>query len=748
MNNRFTSALFVLFALLLATCEKPERDNPWDEKNTLNPEAWAPQNFQVEDVTITEKKLTWSYDGDDRIEGFKLDRKKGDEPWQVGYQAFSKETRTWNDTEIIPGPSLIYEYRLYAYAGKNKSAEKSESIAVDFPPPTNLQLEKLSDISYKLIWQDNSTGEEGFKIDRKTADSVWDIGYGTVGPNETSFVDTNVFVGKSTINVEYRVYAIYKEYESAKTTANTNAALTPPTDLTITQNTITSVTLNWQDNSNGEEGFRIMRKYGEEKTDVVPISKSPVDGRMKSKNTDDWEEIGTTTGNSFEDNNFEFNVQVNYQVYAFVEEYNSDFAENSFDATIPPPTNLQITQNTITSVTLNWQYNSNGEEGFKIERRFGTGDWEELAITTGTSWQDNDFELNTMVYYRVYAYFGNYASAYSESNFDATIPPPTNLQITQNTITSVTLNWQYNSNGEEGFKIERRFGTGDWEELAITTVTSWQDNDFELNTMVYYRLSAYYNEYTSGWVENTFDSSIPPPENLTITANSATSVTLNWSYDLTGHEGFKIDRKVDNGNWEFGFAILNFGTVIYNDNSVDLLEHSYYYRVYTYVDEFISIKKEVNQEQIQIGSFIFGGIVFYLDGNGGGLVCAESDHSTFAKWGCFGTSIGGTGLGIGTGAANTTAIIAGCGESGIAARICNDLVLNGYSDWFLPSKDELNLMYQNLKLAGIGGFADYGYWSSSEYWSTTAWLQDFGDGTQYANGYKDYYERVRAVRAF
>lgn len=550
--NLLPLMLLCLAALLLATCEKPERDNPWDEKNTLAPEAWAPQDFRIENVTITENKLLWTYNGDDRIEGFKLDRKKGDEPWQEDYQVFDKEARSWNDTDIAPVPNLNYQYRLYAFAGKNSSALKINAINADFPHPTDLQLEKLSDISYKLTWQDNSTGEEGFRIDRKAIDNQWVIGYGTVGENTTTFVDTNVFVGKSTINVEYRVYAFYNNHESAKVSVNTNASLTPPSYLTITPNTITSVTLNWQDNSTGEQGF-------------------------------------------------------------------------------------------------------------KIERKYETGDWIEVATTTGASWQDNDFELNTLVYYRV---------------------------------------------------------------------------------------NAFYSQYASTWTEKSFDATIPPPENLSITANSATSVTLNWSYNLSGHEGFKIERKIDNGSWEMLAANLTPDQTIFNDDGLDLPMHEYTYRMCAFFGEFQSnFIVEMAQYILSIGEAYKGGIVFYLDGSGGGLVCAESDQSTNAEWGCYGTAIGGTGTGVGTGAANTAAIVAGCSEAGIAAKICNDLVINGYSDWFLPSKDELDLMYQNLKLAGIGGFADYYYWSSSEYSSSHAWAHNFASG-YHSYGNKLNYGRVRAVRAF
>jgi hypothetical protein len=157
---------------------------------------------------------------------------------------------------------------------------------------------------------------------------------------------------------------------------------------------------------------------------------------------------------------------------------------------------------------------------------------------------------------------------------------------------------------------------------------------------------------------------------------------------------------------------------------------------------------------LAIGDTHQGGIIFWLDGNGGGLIAAPSDQSTGAEWGCFGTLISGAdGTAIGTGTQNTIDIEAGCTTSGIAADICANLTLGGYSDWFLPSKDELNEMYLNigqgnaLGLGNIGGFANNKYWSSTEDGGYVAWLQDFGNGVQ-NDVYKDYGTNVRAVRAF
>jgi hypothetical protein len=129
-----------------------------------------------------------------------------------------------------------------------------------------------------------------------------------------------------------------------------------------------------------------------------------------------------------------------------------------------------------------------------------------------------------------------------------------------------------------------------------------------------------------------------------------------------------------------------------------------------------------------------------------GLIAAASDQGT-AEWGCIYTPIAeAQGEAIGTGNQNTIGIMNGCSTAGIAARICGDLVLNGYSDWYLPSKDELNKLYINR--VAIGGFGNGSYWSSSEPNSyENAWYQYFQDGNQYY-GPKNNLIPVRAIRSF
>ena len=132
---------------------------------------------------------------------------------------------------------------------------------------------------------------------------------------------------------------------------------------------------------------------------------------------------------------------------------------------------------------------------------------------------------------------------------------------------------------------------------------------------------------------------------------------------------------------------------------------------------------------LSIGQTHQGGIIFYLDGNGGGLIVAPSDQSNErAVWGWQGKSItGADGTAIGTGQQNTIDILAARGSQGTAAEKCANLTLNGYSDWFLPSKWELNKMYLNLAMQGLGGgYGGFGkkVWccNNNSYWSSTEFM--------------------------
>lgn len=165
-----------------------------------------------------------------------------------------------------------------------------------------------------------------------------------------------------------------------------------------------------------------------------------------------------------------------------------------------------------------------------------------------------------------------------------------------------------------------------------------------------------------------------------------------------------------------------------------------------------------------IGEFSHGGVVFYVDpiDNSMGLVCAVNDQAlASADWGCFDvfnpTFIeGADGTAIGTGAQNTIDILAGCSTPGTAADICANLTLNSYSDWFLPSKGEMTVMYVNKAAINATSTSNGGtvFDDSVLYWtSTDANLGNKAFDFYFFNGVSDAtltlnVFNVRAVRAF
>jgi hypothetical protein len=165
----------------------------------------------------------------------------------------------------------------------------------------------------------------------------------------------------------------------------------------------------------------------------------------------------------------------------------------------------------------------------------------------------------------------------------------------------------------------------------------------------------------------------------------------------------------------------------------------------------------ISSSGLSIGQIYGGGVIAYLlqPGDPGydasiphGIITPSVDQSSSSVWGCVGTLISGAdGVTLGTGNQNTIDIMAGCSSNVAAARVCGNLVLNGFSDWYLPSRDELNKLYISQRL--IGGFSSGIYWSSTEDSMNNAWYQDFSDipGVQDI-GAKNGFWHVRAIRTF
>jgi hypothetical protein len=206
-------------------------------------------------------------------------------------------------------------------------------------------------------------------------------------------------------------------------------------------------------------------------------------------------------------------------------------------------------------------------------------------------------------------------------------------------------------------------------------------------------------------------------------------------------------------------------------------DHNHDDRYYTKTEVDDALKCAVQGLSCSVGDMgPGGGIVFYVDltapagSNYLEVACAGWSDGTCggtdlndptAAWGCVSQEINGAnGTVIGTGEQNTIDIVNDCATAGIAASLASNLILNSQTDWFLPSKDELNALcawaynypicYGNNSDGATltyGGFLTDIYWSSSESSGAYAWHQNFYGGqaihTKSDRGY-----HIRPVRAF
>ncbi len=225
-----------------------------------------------------------------------------------------------------------------------------------------------------------------------------------------------------------------------------------------------------------------------------------------------------------------------------------------------------------------------------------------------------------------------------------------------------------------------------------------------------------------------------------------------YSYSSTIQVGAAIYSTNTNGTLSNPF--------VNNGNIKVVVDGTTVYAIKTTTGGVITDIQQCATPTYSVGQTALGGKIAYIlqPGDPGydanvqhGLIATSADISESVQWGCAGTRLtGALASAIGSGNQNTIDIITECPTSGIAAQLCAELTLGGYSDWYLPSKDELNKLYLNR--VAIGGFTTTAgfsnYWSSTQFdFNNPAYQQAFESGAQNGSE-KDAYHRVRAVRSF
>lgn len=166
------------------------------------------------------------------------------------------------------------------------------------------------------------------------------------------------------------------------------------------------------------------------------------------------------------------------------------------------------------------------------------------------------------------------------------------------------------------------------------------------------------------------------------------------------------------------------------------------------IEQGLTIEELLEEKPVGalIGLEYQGGILFHIDTTlKTGLVVSKTDISETAWWGCNGQSIGVGSHDFGQGDSNTNQIVSLCNDAASAAALCYYSYLENYQDWYLPSEDEMELIYSTLKPLNVGDFEDDFYWTSTEHNQFYAQYLLFLDGSVGFKAKSDPH-RVRAIR--
>ncbi|MDI6792084.1 MAG: PKD domain-containing protein [bacterium] len=444
------------------------------------------------------------------------------------------------------------------------------TIPIGPSPPANLTAKPISTSQIELSWQDNSTDEIGFKIERKTVGEAYRQ-IAVLGANTTIYLDEGLSP-ETTYFYRLRAYNLpadsaYSNEASAATLGPFRVRINAPA--AVTEGDTFKATLYVTSVADlksvyflpdfDPELFRfISAAPGEALAPLNPtmtanryllipnpnsftgsgalvemkfkaIGSAPAKGKIGLADLD----LGNVAG--------ELIVVPEPVIPAVVE-----IELRIFD--IPaPPGNLNPEVISTSRIRLSWSDNSDNESGFEIYRKTDGGGYGRIYTTSDneTIYEDEGLSKEAIYCYQVRAYNSDGESDWSKEACVSTrdIAPQSPANLTARPVSSrrIDLEWTDNSDNESGFKIERREGSGAL--VQITTVaanvTTYQDNALAPETTYYYRVRAYNYVGDSGYSKQA-QAATPPlfilevkaPETVAPEGEFEATIELSWVQGL------------------------------------------------------------------------------------------------------------------------------------------------------------------------------------------------------------------------
>ncbi|MBX3132003.1 MAG: hypothetical protein KF689_01280 [Gemmatimonadaceae bacterium] len=544
------------------------------EITTRIPEA--PTDLVAQTLSNTSIRLTWT-DNSDNEQDFAIQRCAGVD---CTVPAGSFATVAAGQTEFVDtglDANETYTYHVFAANAVGNSAPTNTATATTNLPaiPASIEAFVTAGDIIRLVWQDASADEDGFRVERCVGAGCTDFAeIAETLADVAEYFDNPVIDGTV---YRYRVRAFNAAGNSDYSPVRSITAGLPvlPGEVTVTTLSGTSIRITWADLSDNESGFQVARCTGDGCTGFTALS-------GVARNTQEFIDSTVVPGEIYR-----------FRVAASNGAGSSGFTDYVDGNTMTPdaPSDLAATTFSASQINLTWTDNGPYETGFQVERCVGAGCSSFTLLTTvpadATEYADTGLAQNESYSYRVRAVNAVANSAYTDVATATTDLPaaPTDLAALPLSATEVELSWTDNANNEENYLVERCEGTdcSDFAFLALLGVDVETYNDATvLADLTYrYRVRAIGSAGPSpnSNVAEAITSVPGDPSDLTATTLAFNRIDLAWTDNGVNELNYRIERCVGPACSDFTeLTVLPAGTTEYSDETVDV-DLSYQYRV-------------------------------------------------------------------------------------------------------------------------------------------------------------------------